>query len=149
MSELLVEFENATLYGDHRPRLDDVSIAIPSGAIAIVGYSGAGKTSLLNLITQFERPDRGTVTWNLPQHDDRLPMYWVPQTEGLWPHLTVAEHLRVVMPPKTDSKIHLESLLQNFGLDKRIATSSGTQQASAIRNQSKTGRELFFGSRRP
>jgi ABC-type Fe3+/spermidine/putrescine transport system ATPase subunit len=43
-------------------RLHEVSVAIRTGVTAIVGWSGAGKTSLLNLLAGFERPDSGTLT---------------------------------------------------------------------------------------
>ncbi len=45
--------------------LDAVSFAIPSGrTLAIVGPTGAGKTSVINLITRFHDPDSGTVRIN-------------------------------------------------------------------------------------
>lgn len=53
--------DHITLNGSQRPRLDDVSVTISTGRTAIVGYSGAGKTSLLNVLAGFETPDAGTV----------------------------------------------------------------------------------------
>ena len=73
-------------------RLRDVTLTILPGVTAVLGPSGAGKTSLLNLLVGFERPSAGTLTPN----GDRL--FWVPPDDGLWPHLTVLEHLRVVEP---------------------------------------------------
>jgi ABC-type Fe3+/spermidine/putrescine transport system ATPase subunit len=72
-------------------RLRNVSIIIRRGVTAVIGWSGAGKTSLLNLLTRFERPDAGVV-------HGAPDLFWVPQNGGLWPHCTVAEHLTIVAP---------------------------------------------------
>lgn len=93
---VLFVLNHVTLSGTSRPRLDDVTVTIPTGRTAIVGYSGAGKTSLLNVLTGFEKPDAGTA--DRPSHPStgishRIPFFWVPQNGGLWPHLTVVQHL--------------------------------------------------------
>jgi putative ABC transport system ATP-binding protein len=44
--------------------LDGVSIAIPSGATAVVGPSGAGKSTLLRLLNRLSDPDAGTVRFH-------------------------------------------------------------------------------------
>ena len=86
MNDFLWKLENVTLLGQNRPRLDGISLKIVHGVTAVVGPSGAGKTSLLDLLTEFEKPDRGNIATNLEQGEQRLPLYWVPQTDGLWPH---------------------------------------------------------------
>lgn len=104
-----------TLRGSHRPRLDNLTLSIPAGRTALVGYSGAGKTSLLNVIAGFEKPDTGRVVWNPSSGEpgERLPMYWVPQNGGLWPHLTAEQHLSSVQKLANSSDeiltaLHLE-----------------------------------------
>ena len=59
-----VVFEKVTFrYGDGRTALDDVSLTVPAGhTIALVGPSGGGKTSLLNLIPRFYDVSAGRVT---------------------------------------------------------------------------------------
>ena len=59
-----VRFEDVTFsYGDSmRPALEGVNLAIaPGETVALVGSSGAGKTTLANLVPRFYRPTRGRV----------------------------------------------------------------------------------------
>ena len=47
-----------------RPALRDVSFAVPAGAtVALVGPSGAGKTTIANLLLRFWDPDEGRSAW--------------------------------------------------------------------------------------
>jgi iron(III) transport system ATP-binding protein len=121
MNESLWKLENVSLAGAERPRLHGASLQISTGLTAIVGQSGAGKTSLLNLLVGFENPDSGTSTANLPSVDGRLPLFWVPQNLGLWPHLSVAEHLLAVLPTQSNSDRNIEQLLDDFDLTELAA----------------------------
>ena len=59
-----IKLKNVTLsyMGQKGSALDDISLSIPSGQItALVGPSGAGKTSILNLIPRFYDPNNGEV----------------------------------------------------------------------------------------
>ncbi len=80
-----------------------VSFATGAGLTALVGPSGAGKTSVLNLIAGVIRPDRGIVrldgdvlvdtanrVWR-PPHQRRIG--YVFQTPRLFPHLSVRRNL--------------------------------------------------------
>jgi len=59
-----IRFTNATLrYGDGTVALADLNLTIPAGhTVAFVGPSGAGKTSLLNLVPRFYDLTDGTVS---------------------------------------------------------------------------------------
>jgi nitrate/nitrite transport system ATP-binding protein len=47
----------------HTPVLQDVSLTVQEGEfVAIVGYSGAGKTTLISLVAGLLAPDAGTIT---------------------------------------------------------------------------------------
>ena len=85
------------------PILDDVSIAVGSGeTLALVGASGAGKTTVLKLVNRLLVPDAGDV-----RVQDRDTREWDPirlrrsvgyviQEVGLFPHLSVADNVAVV-----------------------------------------------------
>jgi len=58
-----VEFRHVSFgYNSDRPVLHDVSFAVPAGArLAIVGTTGAGKTTLVGLLTRFYDPTAGAI----------------------------------------------------------------------------------------
>ncbi len=98
MSDVLWKLDGVFLGGGSTPRLAEVSLEIRAGVTAVLGCSGAGKTSLLNLLVGYETPALGTLAATLPQPDRSLAVFWAPQNAGLWPQLTVLEHLEQVMP---------------------------------------------------
>ncbi len=59
-----VAFENVSFrYEDDRPLIDDLSLSVePGQTVAIVGPTGAGKTTLVNLIMRFYELDSGQIT---------------------------------------------------------------------------------------
>ena len=57
-----IEFRNVWFAYNHEPVLKDVSLKIRKGqTVAVVGRSGGGKSTLVDLIPRFIDPDRGTV----------------------------------------------------------------------------------------
>ncbi|WP_243438362.1 ABC transporter ATP-binding protein [Fundidesulfovibrio soli] len=59
-----VEFSDVTFgYDPARPVLGDVSFSCPGGStVAVVGQTGAGKTSLISLLLRFYDPQKGAIT---------------------------------------------------------------------------------------
>ena len=59
-----LEFEDVSFrYAEDKPLIDDLSlVAEPGQTIAIVGPTGAGKTTLVNLIMRFYEVDEGRIT---------------------------------------------------------------------------------------
>jgi len=71
-----VEFKNVTFgYEPHKPVLKDVSFAVaPGEMIGLVGQSGAGKSTTINLICRFYEAQEGEVTvdgMNIKQVDQK------------------------------------------------------------------------------
>jgi len=89
-------------------RLREISLTIHPGVTAVLGWSGAGKTSLLNLLVGFEKPERGIIA-------GPRSVFWVPQNGGLWPHCTAREHLAIVRPGAEEN----DEVLSAFNLLER------------------------------
>ena len=58
-----IRFEDVTFsYGDGEPALSEVSLTVPPGqTVALVGATGAGKSTLAKLVARFYDPDSGRV----------------------------------------------------------------------------------------
>ena len=99
-----VEFRDVSYrLAGRTPILDHVSLTVGAGeTLALVGASGAGKTTILKLVNRLLLPDSGDVRvqgrdtreWD-PIHLRRSVGY-VIQDVGLFPHLTVADNIAVV-----------------------------------------------------
>jgi len=60
-----LEVKNLSLYFGGVVAIDDVDVSVQTGELlAIIGPNGAGKTSLLNSITGYYKPQKGTMTFN-------------------------------------------------------------------------------------
>ena len=79
--------------------LKDVNLSIAKGDfVAIVGFSGAGKTTLMNLISGLIKPDSGTVTLNgQPVRGPGPDRGIVFQNYSLLPWLTVTENIALAV----------------------------------------------------
>ena len=79
--------------------LTDVNLSIAKGDfVAIVGFSGAGKTTLMNLISGLIKPDSGTVTLNgQPVRGPGPDRGIVFQNYSLLPWLTVTENIALAV----------------------------------------------------
>lgn len=79
--------------------LKDVHLSIEKGEfVAIVGYSGSGKTSLINLIAGLSRPDSGSVRLNDLEITSPGPDRGVVfQNYSLLPWLTVSENIHLAV----------------------------------------------------
>jgi len=129
MNETLWQLESVRL----ALRLRDVTLRIEPGVTAVLGHSGAGKTSLLNLLAGFEKPDGGNLLAKFNRGARRIPLFWVPSDGGLWPHLTVAEHIAAVTEQNAGQPSHVSRWLEAFDLtrrrDRRPDTLSAGEQA--------------------
>ena len=94
------------------PVLRDVNLEIRAGeTVALVGPTGAGKSTLAKLIARFYDPDHGAVMIDghdlreVTQRSLRAQLGIVPQ-EGFLFSGTVGENLRFARPDATDEQLH-------------------------------------------
>jgi len=107
-----VEFRDVTFgYDAHRPVLRHVSFEVPPGEmIGLVGHSGAGKSTTINLICRFYDPDEGEVLIDgipirrLRLEDLHSHMGVVPQDTFLFSG-TIAENISYAKPGATREEI--------------------------------------------
>jgi len=91
-------------YASGRPALAGTSFAIrPGERVALVGPSGAGKTTVASLLLGFIRPDRGSIRVDdvdlsrLDLDDWRRRLAWLPQNPRLFQG-SIADNIRLGLP---------------------------------------------------
>ena len=148
----IVELRDVSVsYGPElEPAVTDVSLAIPRrGHTAIVGPSGAGKTTLFSLMLRFIEPDSGQLLLDgqpytsLTHHQIRMLLAYVEQETPVVPG-TIRENLLFTHPEATDDEIWAalrEVMLDEMvlalplGLDTSLVTSAvsgGQRQRIAL-----------------
>jgi len=91
--------------------LDGFSLALPAGAtVALVGPSGAGKTTAAHLLLRFLEPGEGAITVDgsplaaLAPEEWRRRVAWVPQRPRLF-HGTVRDNVALARPDASDAQL--------------------------------------------
>ena len=134
------------------PVLRDINFtAKPSEVVAIVGPSGAGKTTLFALLQRFQVPDNGTITLDgtdiaaLKLEDLRQQIAIVPQDPTIFSG-TIADNIRLGRPEATDAQVRaaakaarvsefVDKLPEKFAAmlgERGITLSGGQRQRLAI-----------------
>ena len=105
--------------------------AVPGSITALVGRSGAGKTTLFEVLVGRRRPDGGQVRWNGERVGRptlaalaRRGLFYHPDRPWLAMHLSLADHLRLLGDGRDWSGV-VEALGATAWLDQRIGSLSG------------------------
>ena len=113
-------------YVPDRPVLPGLSLTVPPGqTVALVGTTGAGKTTIAKLIARFYDPDFGSVTLDgidlrsLTQSGLRRHVVMVTQENFLFSG-TVADNIRFGRPTASDAEVRAAAAA--VGADEFIAT---------------------------
>lgn len=109
-----IRFENVSFGYEHgSPAIRNLTFqARPGETVALVGATGAGKSTVLNLLTRFYDPDAGQITLDgqplcsLSKEWLRSNLGYVTQECFLF-HTTVRENLLLARPDATDDEIWL------------------------------------------
>lgn len=138
--------------GGHIRVLDGVDLTVARGEmVAVIGASGAGKSTFLHVLGALERPDAGTVQLagesTEAQSDERLAelrnrsVGFVFQFHHLLKEFSALENvmmpLRIANHPDREARARAEALLERVGLSARrhhrpSELSGGEQQRVAV-----------------
>ncbi len=118
-----IEFKNLTFeYEQDLPVFEDFSLKIaPGESIAIVGHTGAGKSSLASLIARFYEFQKGDIlideisirNYNIPEYRKQIGI--IPQTPFLWAD-TLENNITYCCKEATKNNV-LEALEKAGGAD--------------------------------
>lgn len=111
-------FENVTFsYTGSEDVLKDVSLRIPAGSkTAIVGRSGSGKSTIVNLLMRFYDPQGGRITVNGKDMRDYALSYYQSRLSAVFQDTflfygTVADNIRMSRPDASDEEIRAAAKL--------------------------------------
>ncbi len=149
----MIEIKNVTKYFDDVVAVDHVSVAIKEkNVFGLIGTNGAGKSTVLRLITGIYRPDEGEIYIDsLPVYDNRAAkkkFFFIPDEPYFFNNATAAEMERYyarVYGNFDSGKFY--GALEKFGLDgkRKIHTfSKGMKKQLALLLGIYAGTEYLF-----
>lgn len=130
--------------------LQQVSLALPGGVLAVVGRNGMGKTTLCRAITGMV-PARGSVRFNgrdmlgMPANQiTHAGIGYVPQGRRVWRSLTVDETLRLASGTARQGAWTLDRVYQTFPRLAERRNNGGAQLSGGEQQMLAIGRALLF-----
>jgi subfamily B ATP-binding cassette protein MsbA len=139
-----ISFNHVTFAYHDEPVLHDVNVSIPAGqVVALVGPSGAGKTTFAHLVPRFYDPQQGDVCLNgisvreFLKHDLRQRIAIVPQQPALFLG-TLEDNIRVGKMDATQEEIE-NAAKKAFAHDFIMQFPEGYQKMVGERGDSLSG----------
>lgn len=116
-----LEAKNLSCIRDERVLFNKLNFTLTSGQILLIeGVNGAGKTSLLRILTGFRKPDEGDLFWNELLIDNTQDFYqdtaYIGHNNGLKDTLTAQENLRYAQALASIT-ITIDEALEQVGLN--------------------------------
>jgi len=151
MAELLT-LENVTAGYGEAVVIERASLSLAQGeSLAVLGRNGVGKTTLLMTLMGLTTLHAGKIHWRgrdlarVPVHRRAgLGLGWVPQERGMFPSLTVEEHLTAVAQP---GPWHIERVYQLFPSLAKRRSHFGNQLSGGEQQMLALGRALVLNPR--
>lgn len=121
MMERKLEARQISCVRDERLLFSDLNFTLNSKQVLLIeGKNGAGKTSLLRILTGFRKPDAGDLFWNDEPIDDTQAFYqdtaYIGHNNGLKETLTAQENLHYAQALSSISAT-IDEAMQQVGLD--------------------------------
>ena len=126
-----------------RVLFENLEFSVHSGqAMIIQGSNGAGKTSLLRIITGLSQPAIGAVSWNDQNIDNvaeefQQQLLYIGHLAAVKTELTVRENLQLLKRFwPSDAEGSIADLAENVGLRQRLSVSCSRLSAGQLRRVS-------------
>ncbi|MDG6940168.1 MAG: ABC transporter ATP-binding protein [Nitrososphaerota archaeon] len=150
-----IRLEGVTFgYDPARPVLTDLSLEIPAGkVVALVGPTGAGKSSVVNLILRYYDPQKGRVVFggadvrSMKARAYRGAVGYIPQDPVLF-SASIIENVRFGRPEATEEEV--KDVCRSIGADDFVASlpqGYSTQLSESATNLSMGQKQLLCFAR--
>ncbi|HKH66114.1 MAG TPA: ABC transporter permease [Reyranella sp.] len=149
----ILRVDRLNVYYGRAHAVQDVSLTLDRGILAVVGRNGMGKTTLCNAITGLVAASgsiklSGTELVGLAPHAiTGLGVGYVPQGRRVWPSLTVDEHLRLAERSAHRGVWTIERIYDLFPRLAERRGNGGYQLSGGEQQMLAIGRALLFNPR--
>ncbi len=125
MNEKIISVQNITKNFEHFKAIDNLSFEVEKGEIyGLLGSNGAGKSTTINILLGFLKPDSGNATINkldtsLNYKVVRKNIGYISENVSLYPYLSGIENLDYFckLTGKSHNTSELQDLLNKCGLE--------------------------------
>ncbi len=127
-------------YRNNVKAVDEVSFAMGTGVLGLLGHNGAGKTSLMQMVATLTKPSSGSIRFkgeDIVRNPDALrpQLGYLPQDFGVYDNLTARELLQYVAALKgVRDRDRLQSMLELVNLH-QVADRAASSYSGGMRQR--------------